>query len=67
VVWTGLIWLRIETSGGLLRPWEILERLSDWWLLKKGSAPWSWLVEVFIFITMKRNCSYKSQTRKNQC
>jgi hypothetical protein len=25
------------------KSWEILEKLSDWWLLKKGSAPWSQL------------------------
>jgi hypothetical protein len=24
--------------------WEILEWPSDWWLLKKGSAPCRWLV-----------------------
>jgi hypothetical protein len=41
VVWTGYIWLR--TSGGLLnmvpsgaiKYWEILDWLSDWWLLKR--------------------------------
>jgi hypothetical protein len=24
-----------------IKYWEILEQLSDWWLLKKDSAPWS--------------------------
>jgi hypothetical protein len=27
-----------ELSGSI-KCWEILEWLSDWWLLKKGSAP----------------------------
>jgi hypothetical protein len=31
MVRTGLIWLRIGTSGG--------RALVNWWLLKKGSAP----------------------------
>jgi hypothetical protein len=47
---TRLIWLRIgtsaggsyehgnETSGSIKR--EILEPLSNWWILKKDSAPW---------------------------
>jgi hypothetical protein len=53
VVWAGLMWLRIGTSGGFVwsgnEPsgsvwnWEILEWLSDWWLLRKASAPWSYL------------------------
>jgi hypothetical protein len=30
--------------SGCTEFWEILEWLSDWWLLKKGSAPWSELV-----------------------
>jgi hypothetical protein len=50
-VLTGLIWLRTLTSEGFcedgnepldsIKHWEILELLSDWWLLKKNSAPWS--------------------------
>jgi hypothetical protein len=32
-VWTGCIWLRIGTSGGLC----------DYQFLKKDSFPWSWL------------------------
>jgi hypothetical protein len=49
MVWTGLIWLRIGTGGGLfehsdepsgsVKCWEVLEWLHNWWLLKKGSAP----------------------------
>jgi hypothetical protein len=35
--WGGVVWLRIETSGC----WEILEWLSHWRCLNKGSAPWS--------------------------
>jgi hypothetical protein len=27
--------------SGFIKCWEILQWLSDWWLLKKGSAPWS--------------------------
>jgi hypothetical protein len=51
VAQTGLIWLRIGTSGtscehgnelsGPIQFGKILQWLSDWWLLKKGSAPWS--------------------------
>jgi hypothetical protein len=52
VVWIGFIWLRIWTSGGLLyehgkepessiKCWEVLEKLCDWRILKKASAPWS--------------------------
>jgi hypothetical protein len=26
--------------SGSIKCWEILEQLSDWQLLKKGSAPW---------------------------
>jgi hypothetical protein len=29
---------------GSITFWEILEYLSNWWLLKKDSAPWSYLV-----------------------
>jgi hypothetical protein len=48
VVWTGLIWLRIWTSGGLLhgngpsgsiKCWEVLEQLHTWWFLNKGLVP----------------------------
>jgi hypothetical protein len=45
VAWTGLFWLRIGTSGGLLRTCygtfvfsKILEYLKDRWPLKKESA-----------------------------
>jgi hypothetical protein len=62
VVWTGLIWFRIWTSeygnepSGSVTRWEILEWLSDWQILKKGSAPWkaSWrnrgATAAFIFL-----------------
>jgi hypothetical protein len=30
--------------SGTIKCWEILERLRNWWLLKKGSAPLSELV-----------------------
>jgi hypothetical protein len=26
---------------GSMNSWEVLEELSDWWFLKKDSAPWS--------------------------
>jgi hypothetical protein len=26
--------------SGFIKYWEILEQFSDWWLLKKASAPW---------------------------
>jgi hypothetical protein len=26
-----------------IKCWEILEQMSDWWFLKKGSAPWKLL------------------------
>jgi hypothetical protein len=40
VLWAGLIWFRIGTNGGILGiRWEILEWLSDWWLLKEGLTP----------------------------
>jgi hypothetical protein len=29
-----------EPSGSI-KLWEILEQLSDWWLLKKDPTPWS--------------------------
>jgi hypothetical protein len=49
VVWIGLIWFMIGTSGralvnmviilgGSIKCWEVLEQLRDWQLLKKGSA-----------------------------
>jgi hypothetical protein len=51
VDWTGMIWLRIETSGGSyehgdeplvpVECLEILEQLSDWRFLKKNTAAWS--------------------------
>jgi hypothetical protein len=31
-----------------LKHWEILERLSDWWLLKKDSAAWSYTWESIV-------------------
>jgi hypothetical protein len=31
-------------SSGSIKCWEILEQLSDWRLLKKDSAPWSYLI-----------------------
>jgi hypothetical protein len=50
MVWIGLLWLRIGTSGGLSwtrywifgfhKCWEVLEWLHNWRLLKNGSAPW---------------------------
>jgi hypothetical protein len=54
MVWTGLIWLRYrpvdnscehgDEPSGSIKYWVILEYLSDWRLLKKGSAARSWLV-----------------------
>jgi hypothetical protein len=55
VVWTGLMWLRKGTSvegscehgnepSGSTKCWKILEQLRDWPLLKKDSAPQSWLI-----------------------
>jgi hypothetical protein len=51
VVWTGSMWLRIGSSGGLLwtwkwtfgfhKIWKILQWLSNWWLFKKNSVSWS--------------------------
>jgi hypothetical protein len=35
-----------EPSGSI-KCWEILEWLCNWQLLKKGSAPWSQLIELF--------------------
>jgi hypothetical protein len=35
-------------NSGSRKCWEILEWLSDWWLLKKDSAPWSLLVSSLI-------------------
>jgi hypothetical protein len=42
-----------ELSGSV-KCWEVLEQLSDWWLLKKGSAPWSELVVVVVVILIVR-------------
>jgi hypothetical protein len=49
MVWIGLMWRRIGTSGGFceqdiepsgsIKCWEVLEELHNWRLLKKGSAP----------------------------
>jgi hypothetical protein len=36
-----------EPSGSI-KYWEIFEKLSDWRLLKKDSAPWSLLVTIKI-------------------
>jgi hypothetical protein len=30
-------------SSGSIKCWEILEEMRNWWLLKKGSVPWSQL------------------------
>jgi hypothetical protein len=30
--------------SGSIKYWEILEKLSDWWLLKKDSATWSYFL-----------------------
>jgi hypothetical protein len=48
MVWIGLIWLRIGTSGGYcehgnepsgtIKCWEVLEKLPIKQILKKGSA-----------------------------
>jgi hypothetical protein len=46
-IWSGFIWLWMRTGGGhfgnepsvSIERWEVLEWLSDWWLLKKGLAP----------------------------
>jgi hypothetical protein len=53
-VWTGCIWLRIGTNGGLsyscehgnelpgsIKSGEFLDYMSDCLFLKKDSAPWS--------------------------
>jgi hypothetical protein len=32
---------RAPVNTGSIKCWEILEWLRNWWLLKKGSAPWS--------------------------
>jgi hypothetical protein len=37
-----------EPSGSI-KFWEILEWLRNWRLLKKASAPWSWLVSLICF------------------
>jgi hypothetical protein len=51
MIWTAYIWLWIGVMEGLcehgnepsgsIKCWEIVEWLSNWWLLKEGSAPWS--------------------------
>jgi hypothetical protein len=52
MVWTVLIWHKKGTSGhgnelsGSIKCWEILEELSNWRLLKKGPAPWSYVGSV---------------------
>jgi hypothetical protein len=56
VGWTGLIWLRLGTSGGLLwtwwwtfgfhKCWEVLESLHNLRLLEKGSAPLSFFIQI---------------------
>jgi hypothetical protein len=38
--WIALVNMVMKYSG-TIKCWEIVEKLSDWWLLKKGSAPWS--------------------------
>jgi hypothetical protein len=53
-VWTGLVWLRIGTSGdflwmryepsGSIKCWDIIKWLHDWWPLEKFTVPQSWLV-----------------------
>jgi hypothetical protein len=30
-------------SSGFIKRWDILEWLHNWWILKKGSSPWSYL------------------------
>jgi hypothetical protein len=32
---------RDNEPSSSIKCWEILKYLSDWWLLKKDSAPWS--------------------------
>jgi hypothetical protein len=53
-LWTGFVWLKIGTSGALLwtRSWIFAFHkrrgtswlVDDYQLLKKDSAPWSWIV-----------------------
>jgi hypothetical protein len=54
MVWSGFIWFRIGTNGSLcehgnehsgsIKCWEMLEWLSNCWLLKKDSTLWRYLV-----------------------
>jgi hypothetical protein len=34
-------WALVNTVINLRTYWEILESVSNWWFLKKDSAPWS--------------------------
>jgi hypothetical protein len=52
-MWIGFIWLRIGPGGGVLQSkallgsvkgGEFFEQLSNCWLVRKESAPWSWLI-----------------------
>jgi hypothetical protein len=48
--WGGVGWIDLAQEGPCeqgnepsdsIKRWEILEQLRNWWLFKKGSAPWS--------------------------
>jgi hypothetical protein len=39
-----------------INSWEVLEELSNWRLLKKGSAPWSYSVYGVLVIRSCGNC-----------
>jgi hypothetical protein len=58
-MWAGIIWFRIEISGGSLehgkkfsysiKRWEFLEWLRNCWLFKDSDL-WSYCVCVYIYI-----------------
>jgi hypothetical protein len=49
-----------EPSGSITR-WKILELLRNWRLLRKGSAPWSYLVTCPTFSTGRLYSKYLLQ------
>jgi hypothetical protein len=51
-IYTGFIWLRMQTSdineaSGSIKFWEFLQWLNNCWLLAKSSAPRGWLISTY--------------------
>jgi hypothetical protein len=52
--------------SGYVKRLDIVEYLSDWWLLMKDSAPCSWLVSHLVILHVENICAQQLLQRKKK-